>query len=101
MTKQTLFSKTRLWIKVINFFEKSFQEKTPSFEEKIEVKESLIETIAQIDSIDSLSQAKRLIKQGAVDIDGKTIKDINYKIKGNEKIKVGKKVLVKVIKPWC
>jgi len=80
-------------------FEKSFQEKTPSFEEKIEVKDSLIETIAQIDSIDSLSQAKRLIKQGAVDIDGKTIKDINYKIKGNEKIKVGKKVFVKVIKP--
>lgn len=79
-------------------FEKSFQEKTPSFEEKIEVKDSLIETIAQIDSIDSLSQAKRLIKQGAVDIDGKMIKDINYKIRGNEKIKVGKKVFVKVIK---
>lgn len=80
-------------------FEKSFQKKSPEFEEKIEVKDSLIETISQIESIDSFSQAKRLIKQGAVDIDGKTIKDINYKIKGNEKIKVGKKVFVKVIKP--
>ena len=80
-------------------FEKSFQEKSPDFEEKIEVKNSLIETISQIKAIGSLSQAKRLIKQGAVDIDGKTIKDINFKIKGNEKIKVGKKVFVKVIKP--
>jgi tyrosyl-tRNA synthetase len=79
-------------------FEKSFQEKSPEFEEKIEVKDSLIETISQIKSIGSISQAKRLIKQGAVDIDGKTIKDINFKIKGNEKIKVGKKVFVKVIK---
>jgi len=80
-------------------FEKSFQDKTPDFEEKIEVKDSLIETISQIKSIGSVSQAKRLIKQGAVDIDGKTIKDINFKIKGDEKIKVGKKVFVKVIKP--
>jgi len=80
-------------------FEKSFQEKTPSYEKKIQVKDSLVKTIAQIDSIGSLSQAKRLIKQGAVDIDGKTVKDINYKIKGNEKIKVGKKVFVKVKKP--
>ena len=80
-------------------FEKSFQEKTPDFEEKIEIKDSLIETISQIKTIDSFSQAKRLIREGAVDINGKTIKDINYKIKGNEKIKVGKKVFVKVIKP--
>lgn len=80
-------------------FEKSFQKKSPEFEEKIEVKDSLIETISQIKSINSFSQAKRLIKQGSVDIDGKTVKDINYKIKGNEKIKVGKKVFVKVIKP--
>lgn len=80
-------------------FEKSFQKKSPEFEEKIEVKDSLIETISQIKTLGSLSQAKRLIKQGAVDIDGKTIKDINFKIKGNEKIKVGKKVFVKVIKP--
>ncbi len=80
-------------------FEKSFQEKTPDFEEKIEIKDSLIETISQIKTINSFSQAKRLIREGAVDINGKTIKDIKYKIKGNEKIKVGKKVFVKVIKP--
>ena len=85
--------------KAVSKFERSFQDKSPDFEEKIEVKNSLIEIISQIESIGSVSQAKRLIKQGAVDIDGKTIKDINFKIKGDEKIKVGKKVFVKVIKP--
>jgi len=80
-------------------FEKSFQEKIPEFEEKIELKNTLAETISQIKSIGSISQAKRLISQGAIDIDGETVKDANRKINGNEKIKIGKKVFVKVIKP--
>jgi len=79
-------------------FEKSFQKNSPEYEEKIEMKKTLVETISQVDSINSMSQAKRLIKDGAVDVNGKMIKDASFNLKGNEKIKIGKKLFVKVIK---
>ena len=45
----------------------------------------------------SKNQAKRLIKQGAVDVNGKTVLDPNFKIKPGDKIKVGKKGFYTVV----
>jgi len=43
----------------------------------------------------SISAAKRLIKQGAVEVNGMVIKDWTYKVKRGDNIKVGKKVFLK------
>lgn len=75
-------------------FEKTFQKGKPEYKKGVEAKKTLSATIAQI--VGSTSQAKRLIKEGAVDIDGETTLDPGYKIKGGEKIKIGKKTFVRV-----
>jgi len=45
----------------------------------------------------SISQAKRLIKQKAVEVNGQIITDWKYKPKSGDEIKVGKKIFLKVI----
>lgn len=77
-------------------FEKTFQKRTPEYKMEIPAHETFAGTIANVTG--SVSEAKRLIKQGAVDIDGTTISDPTHKIKGGEKIKIGKKIFVKVKK---
>jgi len=58
------------------------------------------ENIAIIDAVSVLvsskSQAKRLIDQGAIEVDGKTIKDGKLKTKRGQVLKVGKKTYAKV-----
>ena len=44
----------------------------------------------------SMSQTKRLIKEGAVDVNGASVYDPKYEIKGGEKIKIGKRTFVRV-----
>ena len=39
----------------------------------------------------SITETKRLIKQGAVEVNGKVIKDFSFKPKIGDKIKIGKK----------
>jgi tyrosyl-tRNA synthetase len=75
-------------------FEKTFQEKAPEYKEKIKIKGNLAYTIAQISSVGSVSQAKRLIRDSAVEVNGKVINEVNYRLKGNEKIKVGKRIFI-------
>jgi tyrosyl-tRNA synthetase len=77
-------------------FEQTFQEKKPEYTTHIEKGSTLEETISKISSVGSLSAAKRLITQKAVDVDGNVINDPNFEIRGGEKIKVGKKLFVKV-----
>jgi tyrosyl-tRNA synthetase len=77
-------------------FESTFQERKPEFETEIASKETLADTIAQISSVRTISQAKRLISQGAVDVSGETVKDSNYRPRKGEEIKVGKKEFVKI-----
>ena len=50
------------------------------------------------DLIKSKSEAKRLINQGAVSIDGKKIDDINFNIDTNSTVvlKVGKRKFLKI-----
>ena len=77
-------------------FESTFQERKPEFNTGIPAKETLADTIAQLGSVGSVSQAKRLISQGAVDVSGETVKDPNYRPRQGEEIKVGKKEFVKI-----
>lgn len=87
--------------KAEKYFEKVFQKKTA----KAEIPEiqtdkqsiSIIEAIADIANFaPSNSQAKRLIKQGAVSIDGEKVKDKQYEIELNSEsvvtLRVGKKI---------
>ena len=75
-------------------FETTFQKKTPTFDQTIKDQASLAATITPL--VGSSSQAKRLIDQKAVDLNGKTITTFDYPVKKGDKIKVGKKVFVTV-----
>lgn len=77
-------------------FEKTFHKRMPEYKKEISARPTLLATIAE--AVGSVSQAKRLIKQAAVDIDGATVSDPTHRIKGGEKIKIGKKIFVKVKK---
>jgi len=77
-------------------FERTFQKGAPEYKTEIAAKPTLLATVAKV--IGSVSQAKRLIKQGAVDINEATVSDPTHQIKGGEKIKIGKKTFVKVKK---
>jgi tyrosyl-tRNA synthetase len=76
-------------------FETTFQKKAPEYLKTIKNQNALITTISQV--LPSNSQAKRLILDGAVDINEKTIKDFDHQTKVGDKIKIGKKTFVKVI----
>jgi tyrosyl-tRNA synthetase len=76
-------------------FEKTFQKRTPKYQEEIPLQESFAKTVA-LASGASISQAKRWIQQGAVDVNKKTIKDLSFKLQGGEKLKIGKKRFVRV-----
>jgi tyrosyl-tRNA synthetase len=75
-------------------FESTFQQSSPDFSEEIEGKENLASTIAQTGL--SISEAKRLISQSAVDVNNKTITDSNYTPVSGDKIKIGKRVFVRI-----
>jgi tyrosyl-tRNA synthetase len=76
-------------------FETTFQKKAPEYLKTIKNRNTLVTTISQV--LPSNSQAKRLILDGAVDINDQTIKDFDHQTKVGDKIKIGKKTFVKVI----
>ena len=76
-------------------FEKTFQEKAPTFNIKVASGDSLAITIAPFTSLGSISEAKRLIKQNAVDINGKTVSDSSYQVKSGDEIKVDSRTFLK------
>jgi len=78
-----------------NAFEQTFQEKRPTFDIKVASGDSLAVTIAPFTSLESISEAKRLIKQNAVDINGKIVSDSSYKVKAGDEIKVGSRTFLK------
>ena len=85
-------------------FEKVFQKKgqpsdIPVFETK-KNQWNLVDLLVKSGLVNSKGEAKRLIIQGAVDIDGQTTKDINQLlvIKGNEVIRCGKRKFIKTTK---
>lgn len=76
------------------YFEQTFQKKEPEYLEKIIGKSFLVKTL--IDKTGSASETKRLIVAGAIDINGKTVREINTLVKPGDKIKVGKKKFYEV-----
>ena len=77
-------------------FEKTFQKGKPEFSQETEAKETLAETIASFTKLGSISDAKRMIAQGGVDVNGKVATDPNTKVKTGDEIKIGKKTFVKI-----
>lgn len=45
----------------------------------------------------SISEAKRLVKQGAVEVNGKVVHNHKYIVKKGDEIKVGKRIFLKAI----
>jgi len=76
-------------------FATTFQQKTPKYTQTIKSAATIAGTISPL--VGSNSEAKRLIKQGAIDLNEKTISDPNLKPKPGDKLKIGKKTFVKVI----
>jgi tyrosyl-tRNA synthetase len=74
------------------YFESTFQKKMPEFKESVAGQGSLAATISPL--VGSNSQAKRLIDQKAVDVNGITATDFNQKVKTGDQLKVGKKIFV-------
>ncbi len=81
--------------KAQEFFEKTFQEKQPEFNIKVAAGGTLAATIAPFTTLESVSDAKRLIKQNAVDVNGTVINDPSLKIKAGDEIKVGERTFLK------
>ncbi|MGB6839140.1 MAG: tyrosine--tRNA ligase [Microgenomates group bacterium] len=80
-----------------DYFDKTFHKRTPEYKTFVPNKGTLLSTAAYA-SRASISQTKRLLSQGAIDVNGKAIKDPLFKLKGGERIKIGKKTFVKVKK---
>ena len=82
-------------IEAQNKFEETFQERRPEFNIKVKAGEPLADTIASFTSKGSKSEAKRLIKERAVDINGQTVTDSTYIVRTNDEIKVGSRTFLK------
>jgi tyrosyl-tRNA synthetase len=76
-------------------FEQTFQEKAPNFNIKVKAGDSLAKTIIPFTTRQSMSGAKELIKQNAVDLNGKTVTDGSVKIEVGDEIKVGERTFLK------
>lgn len=79
------------------YFNTTFRKKEPEYEKEVSLKETLQEVVFFATKT-SISEAKRLIDQGAVDVNNENIKNPKFKLKGGEKIKIGKKTFIKVKK---
>lgn len=88
----------RLADKAKNIFAKAFQKKDPTFSTQIKLQKTLAETIAPYTNLKSASDAKRLIQQGGLSINGDLVTDLNFKAKIGDRIKIGKKVFGVLVK---
>ncbi len=79
-------------------FEASFQKKNSDYTTEVNLNGNLDKTIAPFTSKRSVSEAKRLITQGGVDVNGKVVTDPNFVPKVGDKIKIGKKTFGTVVK---
>lgn len=82
-------------IKAQNTFEETFQQRRPEFNIKVDAGKPLIDSIADFTSKGSKSEAKRLIKQKAVDVNGKIVDNPTYIVKPGDEIKVGSRTFLK------
>ncbi len=78
-----------------NSFATTFQKGKPKYDERLNKKETLLTTVAEV--VGSKSEAKRLISAGGVDINQKTIKVFDFKPKIGDKIRIGKKTFAELV----
>ncbi len=82
-------------------FESTFQKgNTPSEIPIIKIAEpsvELVDFLAENNLAPSKSEAKRLIKEGAIEVDGQTISETEIKFENNQVMKVGKKKFVRIM----
>ena len=78
-------------------FENNFHKREVEYTLEIKLQKTLADTIAPFTNLKSSSDAKRLIQQGGLTINGDVVTDLNYKIKKSDKIKIGKKIFGKLI----
>ena len=75
-------------------FKKTFQKGKPEYKETVTNRLTSLATITPL--VGSKTRAKRLIREGAVDINEQTNKDPQARLKAGDKIKIGKKRFVQV-----
>lgn len=79
-------------------FEQTFQEKKPTFDIEIKAGLTLVRAIAPFSSRNSMASAKELIRQGAVDVNGKKATNSSIKLEVGDMVKVGERTFLKVSK---
>jgi tyrosyl-tRNA synthetase len=79
-------------------FKETFQEKAPTFDIKVKDEGSLAKTIVPFSPRQSMASVKELIRQGAVDVNGKKATDGSIILKIGDEIKVGERTFLKVSK---
>lgn len=80
----------------LEYFENTFQKKEPEYSTEIPLKETIAKTIADFTS-GSTSDAKRLISQGAVSVNGEVVKEISRELKIGDKLKIGATTFGRVV----
>jgi tyrosyl-tRNA synthetase len=109
--KDPMGEKKRLALEVVNIlwgeeqaipsqenFEETFQERKPTFDIKVKAEETLAKTIIPFSPRESMASVKELIRQGAVDVNGKRATDGSIKLNVGDEIKVGERTFLKVSK---
>jgi len=71
-------------------FDKTFSRGKPTFQDTPLVDSSLLGTVSHASNV-SVSQAKRLITQGSVDVNGIKIVDPKFQVESGAEIKIGKR----------
>ena len=70
--------------------------KNPEEINEVENKENIIQTIVVAGIVSSKSEAKRLINQGAVKVNDKTVEEWEYKLKSGDTVKIGPRKFLKI-----
>jgi len=73
---------------------KSIPDDIPEFQ--IERETSLVDAVFLSKVVASKSEVRRLVKQGAVSVDGKKIDDANFSLRSGQVIKIGKRRFLKI-----
>jgi len=77
------------------YFEKTFQKRSADYEDSVTLGKNLAETVANAGNV-SVSEAKRLISSGSVDLNDNTITDPTHIPASGDKMKIGKKKFVRI-----
>jgi tyrosyl-tRNA synthetase len=77
-------------------FEKTFQKGEAEFNQEVTNAGTLVKTLSTLDGM-SGTQVKRLLEQKAVEVDGETVTDPGFELKGGEKVKVGKRTFIRIL----